>query len=150
MPTTNTDNWDHPHNMAVPTQESFQWDRCGPLSQECERFFVQEACFYASWHPWSGARPWRKQHAEVWKSIRTSPGPISSKLTTAWLTCRPGMRSKCGLLPFLVLSPCRRPLGIGIERGLILCLRSTMWLAPLRLASVYTYHHDIAATTMNA
>lgn len=24
----------------------FQWDRCGPLSQECERFFVQEACFY--------------------------------------------------------------------------------------------------------
>ncbi|CAK9071904.1 unnamed protein product [Durusdinium trenchii] len=24
----------------------FHWDRCGPLSQECERFFVQEACFY--------------------------------------------------------------------------------------------------------
>merc|ERR1712194_492097 len=21
-------------------------DRCGPLSPECERFFVQEACFY--------------------------------------------------------------------------------------------------------
>mmetsp|Transcript_46846 Transcript_46846/g.85830 ORF Transcript_46846/g.85830 Transcript_46846/m.85830 type:complete len:293 (-) Transcript_46846:30-908(-) len=26
--------------------EGFYWDRCGPLSQECERFFVQEACFY--------------------------------------------------------------------------------------------------------
>lgn len=24
----------------------FHWDRCGPLSQACERFFVQEACFY--------------------------------------------------------------------------------------------------------
>ena len=24
----------------------FQWDRCGPLSPACERFFVQEACFY--------------------------------------------------------------------------------------------------------
>ena len=24
----------------------YHWDRCGPLSQECERFFVQEACFY--------------------------------------------------------------------------------------------------------
>ncbi|CAJ1381079.1 unnamed protein product [Effrenium voratum] len=24
----------------------FHWDRCGPVSQECERFFVQEACFY--------------------------------------------------------------------------------------------------------
>mmetsp|Transcript_28771 Transcript_28771/g.62761 ORF Transcript_28771/g.62761 Transcript_28771/m.62761 type:complete len:326 (-) Transcript_28771:276-1253(-) len=26
--------------------EDYHWDRCGPLSQECERFFVQEACFY--------------------------------------------------------------------------------------------------------
>lgn len=24
----------------------YYWDRCGPLSQACERFFVQEACFY--------------------------------------------------------------------------------------------------------
>lgn len=24
----------------------FHWDRCGPLTPECERFFVQEACFY--------------------------------------------------------------------------------------------------------
>ncbi|CAK0906316.1 unnamed protein product [Prorocentrum cordatum] len=26
--------------------QEFHWDRCGPLSPECERFFVQEACFY--------------------------------------------------------------------------------------------------------
>jgi folate receptor len=25
---------------------TFRWDRCGKLSQECERFFVQESCFY--------------------------------------------------------------------------------------------------------
>mmetsp|Transcript_39531 Transcript_39531/g.63404 ORF Transcript_39531/g.63404 Transcript_39531/m.63404 type:complete len:316 (+) Transcript_39531:3-950(+) len=24
----------------------YRWDRCGALSQACERFFVQEACFY--------------------------------------------------------------------------------------------------------
>ncbi|KAJ1476237.1 folate receptor family-domain-containing protein [Baffinella frigidus] len=24
----------------------FHWDRCGPLSQACERFFVKEACLY--------------------------------------------------------------------------------------------------------
>lgn len=24
----------------------YHWDRCGPMSQECERFFVQELCFY--------------------------------------------------------------------------------------------------------
>lgn len=26
--------------------KEYHWDRCGPLSPECERFFVQEACFY--------------------------------------------------------------------------------------------------------
>merc|ERR1712085_231258 len=26
--------------------KEWHWDRCGPLSQACERFFVQEACFY--------------------------------------------------------------------------------------------------------
>jgi len=26
--------------------EGFHWDRCGTLSEACERFFVQEACFY--------------------------------------------------------------------------------------------------------
>jgi folate receptor len=26
--------------------EGFEWDRCGPMSPECSRFFVQEACFY--------------------------------------------------------------------------------------------------------
>jgi folate receptor len=26
--------------------EGFEWDRCGPMSQACERFFVMEACFY--------------------------------------------------------------------------------------------------------
>ena len=31
------------NNLNGPT---FRWDRCGPLSQSCERFFVQEACFY--------------------------------------------------------------------------------------------------------
>jgi len=25
---------------------NYHWDRCGPLTQACERFFVQEACFY--------------------------------------------------------------------------------------------------------
>jgi len=26
--------------------EGYEWDRCGPMSQACERFFVMEACFY--------------------------------------------------------------------------------------------------------
>ena len=39
-----------PHaTHAMFSQASFHWDRCGPLSQACERFFVQEACFYEPW-----------------------------------------------------------------------------------------------------
>jgi len=26
--------------------DGYQWDRCGPISQACERFFVMEACLY--------------------------------------------------------------------------------------------------------
>jgi len=26
--------------------EGYRWDRCGPMSEACARFFVQEACFY--------------------------------------------------------------------------------------------------------
>ncbi|GMI21241.1 hypothetical protein TeGR_g11819 [Tetraparma gracilis] len=26
--------------------KNYEWDRCGPISQGCERFFVQEACLY--------------------------------------------------------------------------------------------------------
>lgn len=26
--------------------KEYHWDRCGPLSPQCERFFVEEACFY--------------------------------------------------------------------------------------------------------
>ena len=31
---------------AKSTPPRYHWDRCGPLSPQCERFFVQEACFY--------------------------------------------------------------------------------------------------------
>jgi len=33
-------------NLLHGYGEKYRWDRCGKLSQECERFFVQEACFY--------------------------------------------------------------------------------------------------------
>eukprot|EP00058_Branchiostoma_floridae_P027616 XP_002613107.1 hypothetical protein BRAFLDRAFT_125709 [Branchiostoma floridae] len=37
-------------NSVQKLKESYgpewHWDRCGPLSPACERFFIQEACFY--------------------------------------------------------------------------------------------------------
>ncbi|GAB5354522.1 hypothetical protein AAMO2058_000125700 [Amorphochlora amoebiformis] len=32
--------------LNVAYGPGYQWDRCGTLSKACERFFVQEACFY--------------------------------------------------------------------------------------------------------
>lgn len=32
--------------LRVSYGKGYEWDRCGPLTPECERFFVQEACFY--------------------------------------------------------------------------------------------------------
>ena len=35
-----------PQAIKTSYGEGYEWDRCGPLSQACERFFVEEGCFY--------------------------------------------------------------------------------------------------------
>lgn len=35
-----------PDNLKKGYGAGYEWDRCGPLSQACERFFIQEGCFY--------------------------------------------------------------------------------------------------------
>ena len=35
-----------PEAMNARNGAGYEWDRCGPLSQACERFFVEEACLY--------------------------------------------------------------------------------------------------------
>jgi len=44
--------------------DEYLWDRCGPLSPECERFFVQEACFYEC-DPNAGL--YRKWHEAIYE-----------------------------------------------------------------------------------
>jgi len=82
--------------------KEYHWDRCGQLSPECERFFVQEACFYEC-DPNAGL--YRKFHAAT---MATRPGsaiynasskdhnewqmhamPIKASYCDAWFTaCR--------------------------------------------------------------
>lgn len=60
----------------------YHWDRCGPLSDACEQFFVMEACFYEC-EPNAGL--WRKyndsevrgcaQHTLITHRWLTSPWP---------------------------------------------------------------------------
>jgi len=71
----------------------YHWDRCGKLSPECERFFVQEACFYEcepnaglyrKWHPstYNSSNP---DHNE-WQMFKM---PIKASYCDAWFTaCR--------------------------------------------------------------
>lgn len=71
----------------------YHWDRCGKLSQECERFFVQEACFYEcepnaglyrKWHP-SIHNSSNPDHNE-WQMFKM---PIKASYCDAWFTaCR--------------------------------------------------------------
>lgn len=35
-----------PSAISTGYGAGYEWDRCGPLSQACERFFVMEGCFY--------------------------------------------------------------------------------------------------------
>ena len=103
------------------SEESFHWDRCGPMSQECERFFVQEACFYVLRLPHlpvccSGSR-WNgtdlgsgsvkniKDWLLTWSlcialSLFMWPS-CSTFLPTAHSSMSRGVRSQCGLLPWL-------------------------------------------------
>jgi folate receptor len=71
--------------------EGFEWDRCGPMSQACERFFIQEACFYEC-EPNAGL--YRKYDDET-QSIETHPDfnlwqmskmPIKKSYCDAWYT----------------------------------------------------------------
>merc|ERR1712146_554705 len=71
----------------------YHWDRCGPLSQACERFFVQEACFYEC-SPNIGL--FRKYHPNTFNSSNDSHNawevegmPIKASYCNAWFdACR--------------------------------------------------------------
>jgi folate receptor len=68
--------------------KEYHWDRCGTLSPECERFFVQEACFYEC-DPNAGL--YRKWHPSVYNASNTNHNewqmfkmPIKASYCDAW------------------------------------------------------------------
>jgi folate receptor len=73
--------------------KEYHWDRCGPLTPECERFFVQEACFYEC-DPNAGL--YRKWHPSIYNSSNSAHNewqmsnmPIKASYCDAWFTaCR--------------------------------------------------------------
>jgi len=73
--------------------KEYHWDRCGALSPECERFFVQEACFYEC-DPNAGL--YRKYAPHIYNESNPDHNewqmhgmPIKASYCDAWFTaCR--------------------------------------------------------------
>jgi len=66
--------------------EGYEWDRCGPMSQACERFFVMEACFYEC-EPSAGLfRKWDEgqKDAEDYNEWQITKMPIKKSFCDAW------------------------------------------------------------------
>jgi folate receptor len=69
----------------------YRWDRCGPMSQACERFFVMEACLYEC-EPSAGL--FRKFNASVKEDVnhpdynewQLYKMPIRKSFCDAWFT----------------------------------------------------------------
>jgi len=71
--------------------DGYEWDRCGPMSQACERFFVMEACLYEC-EPAAGL--FRKYNdsqkdEEGFNKWQMSKMPIKKSFCNAWYdACR--------------------------------------------------------------
>merc|ERR1719229_555670 len=65
-------------NLLHAYGPEYRWDRCGDLSQACERFFVQEACFYEC-SPHIGL--YRVNGTHAWK---INGMPIKADYCDAW------------------------------------------------------------------
>lgn len=93
----------------------YRWDRCGEMSQACERFFVQEACFYECD---LNTGLWRKYAPHVFNSSDENHNlwevyrmPIKASYCDAWFSacrndyfCGGGNYFECGTydtLPFM-------------------------------------------------
>lgn len=81
-------------------EKKYHWDRCGKMSQACERFFVMEACFYqcdtnaglfrkhkadaAHPDPFGGAHPLYDPTDEDTNAWRMKDMPIKASFCDAW------------------------------------------------------------------
>ena len=66
--------------------EGYRWNRCGPMSQACERFFVMEACLYEC-EPSAGLfRKWNETQSdhEDYNEWQLHQMPIKKSFCNSW------------------------------------------------------------------
>jgi len=66
--------------------EGYEWDRCGPMSAACERFFVQEACFYECEPNVSYFRKYNDTNHTDYNEWQLGNMPIKKSYCDAWYT----------------------------------------------------------------
>ena len=99
---------ENPETLKNKYGEKWAWDVCGPLTPACERFFVQEGCFYECdinvgyfrhYHPSKGnceLGPDGKCHDDINNDLwKLEEMPIKADYFDAmWLACRGNMFCK--------------------------------------------------------
>lgn len=78
--------------------EEYHWDRCGPMSQACEAYFVYEACFYECepaaglFRKWTVAQVADKENNPDANTWQMEGMPIKASFCDGWLdACRDDM-----------------------------------------------------------
>ena len=67
----------------------YEWDRCGPMSQACERFFVEEACMYECEASISAFRKYSDEEKALCKADGVAVGANVKKADGSTYTCVP-------------------------------------------------------------
>jgi len=66
--------------------EGYEWDRCGPMSEACERFFVAEACLYEC-EPSAGLfRKYTDENETDYNEWQMHKMPIKKSWCDSWYT----------------------------------------------------------------
>ena len=68
-----------PKKMNEAYGVGYEWDRCGPMSQACERFFVEEACMYECEASISAFRKYSNEEKALCKADGVAVGATVTK-----------------------------------------------------------------------
>lgn len=127
----------------------YEWDRCGPMSQACERFFVMEACFYEC-EPAAGLFRKHKANAtnkpDNYNEWQLENMPIKKSFCDGWYTacyddyfCGKGSYFECSAhyRTNLAAQEAAAKEGSGTNTGLVVGLTVGFALAALAIMAAF-------------
>ena len=122
-------------STTVPSDEAingaygpgYEWDRCGPMSDACQRFFVQEACLYECDPNVGLYRKYTDPTEEGYNEWQMFEMPIKQSYCDAWYDacrndyfCGSGSFFECEALYWEELKIAEDKAKVGKEEGMII------------------------------